>query len=397
MQKDAFSRERKLPLQDLIGIILKKAANSNRFGLSITSQFYFESLAIAPSKQSISEARQKICWRLFEKVFSSLSEESPNRKNWKSHTVKIIDGTKVRVPRNVELMTAFGSSSSQHGLSHYPTLNLVILSDAFSNEPLGVELGKYESSERELASRLFSKLSSKDVLLLDRGLGSKAIYCELESKKVAFVHRVPTKGICFNQVKDFLVSGKSTEIIELKTDSNETLKIRLVRGNGPTSEETIVYATNLLDERKYSSNEIHELYRARWQVETNIGHLKNTLGLEKIKSKSYNSVLQDIYAHLIILSLAAKAERKAKEHLEIKSEKESLSIKYIISLLARNMRTLCGYTAKKSWNLIVNLAKNIIWHRQSNRNYPRYSRQPQNRWSQERSYIKRGVKRKNNR
>lgn len=354
----------------------------------------------APSKQSISEARQKICWTFFEKLFSSLSEESPFRKTWKSFQVKIIDGTKVRVPRTEELMKAFGSSSSQHGLSHYPTLNLVILSDACSSEPLGVELGKYESSERDLASKLFKKLSSKDVVLLDRGLGGKEIYRDLDGRNISFVHRVRTKGRCLNEVKDFLVSEKASEIVELKLGprgSKGTLKIRLVRGTSLKPNDPMVYATNLFNDEEYSSAEIHELYRSRWQVETNIGHLKNTLGLEQIKSKSYNSVLQDIYAHLIVLSLAAKAEIAARTNLNLELEKKALSIKFIISLIARNMRGLCQNTAKKAWKFIVTFAKNIIWQKQPNRSYPRYSRQPQNHWPQERSYFKRGLKRKNNR
>jgi hypothetical protein len=384
-------------LSDLTGIILKKAADSNRFGLSITSQLYFESSINPPNKQSICEARQKLCWMFFERLFCSLSEVDQQRKSWKSFQVKIIDGTKVRVPRTDELMTAFGSSSSQYGKSHYPTMNLVVLSDAFSTEPLGVEIGKYESSERELASKLFTKLSSKDLLLLDRGLGGKEVYSELHGKNISFVHRVQTKARCLSQVKEFLNSGKQSDTFILQVGTNDPQQIRLVLGNGLATEEPIVYATNLLDNKKYGSAEIHDLYKSRWQVETNIGHLKNTLGLEKIKSKTYNSVLQDIYAHLIVLSLAAKAEVGARRKLDLEAKKKALSIKFIISLIAKNMRNLCQSPAKKAWNLIVDLAKNIIWTRQPNRSYPRYSRQPQNSWSQERSYLKKGLKRKNSR
>jgi hypothetical protein len=301
----------------------------------------------------------------------------------------------VRVPRTDELMNVFGSSSSQHGQSHYPTLNLVILSDAFSAEPLGVAIGKYESSERELAYKLFEKLSNKDVLLLDRGLGGKQIYWDLEFKKVSFVHRVSTKGICLAEVKKFLESGKTSAIVELKLSTSEMLKMRLVRGQGLSPNEPLVYVTNLFDEKKYCSDETHELYGSRWKVETNIGHLKNTLGLEKIKSKNHNSVLQDIYAHLIVLSLAAKAEISASKKRGLHPEKDALSIKFIIGLIARNMHDLCRSTAKKSWRLIVTLAQQIIWKKQRNRKYPRYSRQPQSHWSQERSRLKKGLKRKN--
>ncbi len=277
-------------------------------------------------------------------------------------------------------------------------MNLVLLSDAFSAEPLGAVIGKYESSERELAKDLFTKISASDVLLLDRGLGGKETYRDLISKEILFIHRSPTTGTCLNEVKAFLRGKKKSEIISLKVNTDETLSLRLVRGKDLKSGEPIAYVTNLLDEEKYRANELHQLYKSRWKVETNIGHLKTTLGLEEIKSRSYNSVLQDVYAHLIVLALAAQAQIKASEALKLRPKKRSLSIKFILAVIANNARDICQKDKfKKAWEKICEVVKNIIWKPQPGRSYPRYSQQPQNKWSQERSYIKKGLKRKNTR
>lgn len=300
--------------------------------------------------------------------------------------------------RTEELMDAFSTSSSQYGLSHYPTMNLVLLSDAFSAEPLGVSIGKYESSERELAKDLFKKVTSNDILLLDRGLGGREVYSELASQNLLFIHRAQTRGTCLHEVKRFLSGKKKTEIIILKISKHQFLNLRLVRGTDLKDGEPIVYVTNLLDKKHYRSNEIHDLYKSRWRVETNIGHLKNTLGLERIKSKSYNSVLQDIYAHFIVLTLAAQAQVTASKTLKLQSKKKSLSIKFILAVIADKARSLCQKDGLKiAWEKICEVVKKIIWKPQLGRNYPRYSRQPQNRWSQERAYLKKGLKRKNSR
>lgn len=293
-------------------------------------------------------------------------------------------------------MKEFGSSSSQYGLNHYPTLNLVMLSDALSTEPLAIETGKYESSERDLAQKLFEKISQNEIILLDRGLGGKNIYQALCTRKIFFINRVSTKGICLKEVTLFLKNKKESQLIELKINSNKYIKLRLVRGKDLKLGVPIVYATNLLDEKKYSSKEIHELYRSRWQIETNIGHLKNTLGLEKNKSKTKNSIFQDIYAHLIVQALAARIEMKVSKKIGIEGGKKSISIKYIVAMIADKAREFCRKGgAVRVWRIFCKSAEKILWTRQRFRKYPRYSMQPQNRWSQERSYLKKGLIEKN--
>lgn len=261
-----------------------------------------------------------------------------------------------------------------------------------------MEIGKYESSERDLAQKLFKKILPNEIILLDRGLGGKNIYQNLCKRKIFFINRVNTKGICLKEVTLFLKDKKESQIIELKINSKKSIKLRLVRGKDLKSGAPIIYATNLLDENKYSSKEIHELYRARWQIETNIGHLKNTMGLEKIKSKTKNSIFQEIYAHLIVQALAARIEMKVSKRTGLEKEKNSISIKFIVAMIADKTREFCRKGgAVKIWRFLCKSAEKILWNRQQFRNYPRYSMQPQNRWSQERANLKRGLIEKNSR
>lgn len=351
-----------------------------------------------PNKQSISEARKKLCWTFFEKLLGDIVAHR-SVQHWKGHPVNIIDGTKVRVPRTEALLKEFGSSASQCGLSHFPTVNIVALTDAFSTLPLALEVGEYNSSERDLAQKLFDKLSPNDLLLLDRGLGGKKIYADLVSRKVFFIHRcIATGNVRPAHVKQLLESGKKSIVVEMVTESGEEpIKIRMIRGADLKGAEPCVYATNLLDEEKYSPEEIHQMYRSRWKIETCIFHLKETLGLEKIKSKTKNSVMQDIYAQFIVLAMAELTARQAETEKKIKPEEnKAVSIKFIICLIAEYARKLCSpEAATKAWRKICQKAQDLIWIRTPNRSYPRYSRRPQNRWSQKRSSVQRGEAKKN--
>lgn len=383
-------------MPDLAGFILKQAADGNRFGLSITSQLYFQK-GNAPNKQSLSEARQKLSWTFFKEFLSFLNQEK-SKTLWKSHAVKIIDGTKIRLQHTKELIANFGCQSSQHGPNHYPSMNVALLSDAFSSHPYEIAIGECNSSERDLATKLIAKISAGDIVLLDRGLGGANIYRSLSRKNIFFVHRSVVKGICANYVREFLKSKKESKLIDLQIDQNEPiLKLRLVRGGTLPSGEPLVYVTNLLDSSIYSAKEIHQLYGLRWKIETNIGLLKNTLGIEKIKSRTTNSVLQDIYAHFILLALAASAQSKVSN--EMKSAGDNvLSIKFIFKLLSENIFYLVAIKSSGTiWKKICEQAKRILWKRQPNRQFPRYSRLPQNRWTQQRSAIKKGAIGKNSR
>lgn len=269
-------------------------------------------------------------------------------------------------------------------------MHLVLLSEAFSSMPLGISVGDYNSGERDLAAKLFDKLKPKDILLLDRGLGGQYVYQNLNKRKIFFVHRSQVHGKASKYIKDFITSKSNSKNFKCVLDDKSVIKLRLVRGADLPSGEPLVYVTNLLNEKKYSHQEIHILYSSRWKIETNINHLKNTMSLEKIRSKTLNSVLQDTYAHFIVLALAAKVQAQAtKEIVPKMPEKKSLSIKYILRTIADNMKSLCTKKlAGQTWQKICELAKKIIWHKQFDRHYPRYSRQPQERWTKERSRLR---------
>ncbi|WP_242038302.1 transposase [Chroococcidiopsis sp [FACHB-1243]] len=61
--------------------------------------------------------------------------------------------------------------------------------------------------------------------------------------------------------------------------------------------------TTLLDTNTYSTLEIVRLYGQRWDVELNLKHLKNTLGLDVLRCKTPSMVRKEIYAYLLVYNL----------------------------------------------------------------------------------------------
>jgi hypothetical protein len=75
-----------------------------------------------------------------------------------------------------------------------------------------------------------------------------------------------------------------------------------VRQKGFRTSE-IVVLTTLLDERKYTAKKIADLYRIRWEIETNFNHLKTTMKMDILRSKTPDGIKKELYAYCILYNL----------------------------------------------------------------------------------------------
>jgi hypothetical protein len=61
--------------------------------------------------------------------------------------------------------------------------------------------------------------------------------------------------------------------------------------------------TTLLDVETYSTLELVKLYDFRWDVELDLKHLKTTLGMDVLRSKSPEMVRKELYVYLLAYNL----------------------------------------------------------------------------------------------
>ena len=61
--------------------------------------------------------------------------------------------------------------------------------------------------------------------------------------------------------------------------------------------------TTLLDAERYPARDIAELYRLRWQVEVDLRELKITLGLDRLKGKKVETVLEELLIYVLVYNL----------------------------------------------------------------------------------------------
>lgn len=367
------------------------AIEGNRAGYSISAQDFFSDLGLkpanAPKKQTVSDARTKFKWEGFEFLLREARRDDLEER-WHGHIVRIADGSKITLPNSKELRERFATPNSMAGPGFYPQAWLVSLVNSTSGQPIAAKVGCHKQcSERDLMLGLLDQCRLDDIILLDRGLGGARVYLECIKRGVHFVHRVQTTGgQAALYVQDFLGSNKQSMLygVDAKDEAGETvmLWVRLVKGPLDSEGKRIVFATSLLDENMYSIVSVRELYRKRWAIETAYDRVKNLFHLEKFHARSYNGIMQEIFANLLIMSLSAAVDIEAARNLGLDREKIAPNFKAVVHVVRRYfavIATIDRLSKKKATALVSEMiteAEQILYEKRPRRSYPRVSKQP---------------------
>jgi hypothetical protein len=76
--------------------------------------------------------------------------------------------------------------------------------------------------------------------------------------------------------------------------------------------------TTLLDGKKYPKHKIAELYYFRWDIETNFDHLKTTMKMDILKSKTVDGIKKEILAYFILYNLVRLVMIQAAKNQQVK-------------------------------------------------------------------------------
>src|SRR5919197_4211964 len=102
----------------------------------------------------------------------------------------------------------------------------------------------------------------------------------------------------------------------------EALVLREVRyhiGTPGFRTHQITLVTMLLDAEVYRVDDLAELYRLRWQVETSLAHLKTTMQMEIVHCKTVPGVLKELTVFAIVYNLVrlVMCQSSTLQHLSV--------------------------------------------------------------------------------
>lgn len=116
--------------------------------------------------------------------------------------------------------------------------------------------------------------------------------------------------------------------------------------------------TTLLNSEAYSALELVKLYEKRWDVEVDLKHLKSSLGMDILRSKTPEMVRKELYVYLLAYNLlrnlmweAAITYGKSPLRLSLQGTRQ-----HLVNFLSQ----LAGASAKKSNKIYRTLLKIIV-------------------------------------
>ncbi len=184
-----------------------------------------------------------------------------------------------------------------------------------------------DNNERQMLFEHLDRLSSSDLLLMDRGYPCCWLVSVLNQRSLAFCMRVEKSGNGnFACVRDFLRSGLTEQNVMLRAPNkrdcedyacpSEAQTVRLVRHIAPNGSVRVLM-TNCLDRQLFPAACFSDLYHQRWGIEEAFKRLKHRLNLEHVSGLSQQAVVQDVAAKILCDNLQVLTSRVAHEGAEL--------------------------------------------------------------------------------
>ncbi len=256
---------------------------------------------------------------------------------WRGHRTFHVDGSSFSMPDTPDLQKHFGQHGAQKEGCGFPIAHLLTLFDARTgliHDAIAAPLRTHEMSQ---VSKTHAHLRAGDLVIGDDSFGTWAHFALLmqggmhglfpahHKRIVDFTPdrphtslKSPDKGVA--RSKWLKSIGEQDQLVEWFKPPNrpkwmtaeqyaalpDSIVVREVRrtlcrkGFRPI---TLTCVTTLLDPAEYPAEQLFELRLRRWDVETNLRHLKTTMGMEILRCKSVAGVLKELAVFTLVYNL----------------------------------------------------------------------------------------------
>jgi hypothetical protein len=298
------------------------------------------------TRSAYSQARGRLPLEFFRRlqraVLGHVTGDGPRRGRWHGHRVVLIDGSSFSMPDTDELREAFGQPSGQAVGCGFPVAHLLVVIDAHTGYLLRTLTAEHTTHDMARAPAAHPALRRGDVLVGDRGFCSYAHLALCHGRGIHALFRLHQR-----QIVDFRPGrraaaaqptaddagrprsrwlkrlGRHDQLVEYRKPAERptwmtagdyaalppTLVVREVRVRIRMPRRRVrvlTLVTTLTDATRYSARALAKLYERRWQVEVDLKHLKQTLGLDVLRSQSVPGVLKELLTIAVTYNLVRR-------------------------------------------------------------------------------------------
>lgn len=330
---NSFTRNRKLPFEQMIKIILSMQ------GGSINRELYDFNNTFSVTSSAFVQQRDKITPDAFYYLFRTFNELSEDKIDYKGYKLLAVDGSDINIAYNPNSETFVSNNIDKnkgynqfHINAIYDVLNKVYVDCIIQPKTKCNEISACTEMVR-------SNTFDKSILMADRGYGSLNLLETIHrTNNLEYLFRI--KNDWLSEIKNLPMREFDTEIsFELRTtqtkedkiayktcqakyisgkskfgkykksttweyESPHRMTLRIVRFKiTDNTYETIVTSLNKLD---FPLKEIKKLYHLRWRIETSFRELKYAIGLVNFHAKKESAILQEIYARMTMYNFCMR-------------------------------------------------------------------------------------------
>jgi Transposase DDE domain len=274
---------------------------------------------------------------------------------WHGHRTFLLDGSSFSMPDTPALQKHFGQPGGQAAGCGFPVAHLMARFDAHTGYLLEAVPLPLRSHDLAAVAVMHAGLCPGDVLVGDRAFGSYAHLALGQRRGIHGVYRAHQKQIIDFRPHRAMAAkgekgkphtrwlrrlGKHDQLVEYYKPKQrpawltaqeyaqlpDSLVVREVRytvkGRGRRT-RVVTLVTTLLDPKQYPAEALAQLYGLRWRVETNLRHLKQTLGMDVLRCKTVEGVLKELALFVLIYNLVRRVMCEAGRRQEVEPDRIS--------------------------------------------------------------------------
>jgi len=262
---------------------------------------------------------------LIERLRSRLLESGPGL----AQRTYLLDGSSLQLEHEPELIEAFPPASNQHGKSHWPVVRMVVLHDletGLAERPYWGPLnGPKAVSEQALAEDAMQHVPAESVIVGDRNFGIFSTAYSAQQRGLKVVLRLTAVRAKSKSLRGGPISsvgddptcwrpsrwdGKGQRV----WPADACVEGRLIAwrvGRGKHKQWLYLFTTLTLP-----AQEVVELYGRRWNIETDLRSLKQTVRLQRISAHSADmmekELLVAVMAYNLVRAIMFQAAQRAR-------------------------------------------------------------------------------------
>ena len=316
-------RERLFHPTETLSMFLAQAMSGDRSCQNVVNRHAVERLCYglkAPSVRTggYCRARKRLPTHLVKCLTEHLAKEADtvasDKWRWRSKRVRIVDGTTLTMPDTEANQEAFPQSGGQEPGLGFPICRLVGITSLETGMLMNAAVGRCSGKggdEQTLLRSLWNTFESGDVILGDAYFATYFFIAEMQKRGIDLLleqHGTRRQSTDFRKGKRL---GHEDHIIEYPKpklrpywmnekdylDSPEVVRVRELKRKGK------IYVTTLMCHKSYSKEELSGVYKQRWNIEIDLRHIKDTLGMNILSCKSPEMVTKEIWVYMLAYNL----------------------------------------------------------------------------------------------